>query len=79
MYEHINKSIMDKLYLASLIAMTTLLSFSTSGKEVTLWSLGEKDNSGAEFALAPDKFRDFIEHDFGYEDKYFIIDRKSVV
>lgn len=78
MYEHINKSIMNKLYLASLIAMTTLSSFSTSGKEVTLWSLGEKDNSGAEFALAPDKFRDFIEHDFGYEDKYFIIGKSDI-
>lgn len=62
---------MNKLYFASLITLTALSSLSSWGKDVTLWSLGQKDGTGAEFALAPDKFRDFIEHDFGYEDKFF--------
>lgn len=28
---------------------------------------------GVEFALAPDRFRDFLANDFGYEDKYFLV------
>ena len=38
----------------------------------TLWTIGEKDGRSSEFALAPEGYKDFIEHDFGYEDKYFI-------
>ncbi|MGN1232835.1 MAG: GH92 family glycosyl hydrolase [Candidatus Cryptobacteroides sp.] len=55
----------------------TLLLFSpgidaSASQEATLWSIGKQDGKSAEFALAPDKYRDFIENDFGYEDKYFI-------
>lgn len=39
----------------------------------TVWSIGTADRSGAEFALAPDRFRDFLEADFGYEDKFFLV------
>ncbi len=39
----------------------------------TVWSIGEKDNSAAEFALAPDKYADFLKNDFGWEDRYYII------
>ena len=38
-----------------------------------VWSIGEADRSAAEFALAPDRFRDFLEADFGYEDKFYLI------
>src|SRR5262245_19299066 len=43
----------------------------------TIWKIGKADNSANEFALAPDKFRDFVKHDFGYEDKYFLIGRSK--
>jgi predicted alpha-1,2-mannosidase len=39
----------------------------------TLWSVGKADHSANEFALAPNGFKDFVGHDFGYEDKYFLI------
>ena len=39
----------------------------------TIWSIGIKNNSAAEFALAPNKYKDFLKHDFGWEDKYFLI------
>lgn len=38
-----------------------------------IWSIGVKDQTGAEFALAPDGFERFIGEDFGFEDKYYII------
>ena len=39
----------------------------------TIWQIGKADKSPGEFALAPGKFRDFVAHDFGYEDKFFLI------
>ncbi|WP_240312773.1 GH92 family glycosyl hydrolase [Flavihumibacter solisilvae] len=38
-----------------------------------LWTIGTADNASKEFALAPDKFRNFVGQDFGYEDKFFLI------
>ncbi|HEY4154111.1 MAG TPA: glycoside hydrolase domain-containing protein, partial [Puia sp.] len=38
-----------------------------------IWSIGKADHSAAEFALAPDGFKDFVGHDFGYEDKFFLV------
>lgn len=39
----------------------------------TLWNIGVKNNSSAEFALAPDKYNEFLANDFGYEDRYFLV------
>lgn len=39
-----------------------------------IWTVGQTDQSAAEFALAPDRFRDFLAADFGYEDKFYLID-----
>lgn len=39
----------------------------------TVWSVGTADKSAAEFALAPDRFRDFLAADFGYEDKFYLV------
>ena len=39
----------------------------------TIWKIGKADQSSNEFALAPDKFKDFVEHDFGYEDRFYLI------
>lgn len=39
----------------------------------TIWRIGEKDGSPEGFALSPDGYKDFIERDFGYEDKFFAV------
>lgn len=41
-------------------------------KERTLWQIGTADYSTAEFALAPGNYKDFLKHDFGFEDRFFI-------
>jgi len=38
-----------------------------------IWQIGENDNSGAEFALSNNEYSGFIENDFGWEDKYFLV------
>ncbi|RNI38783.1 hypothetical protein EFY79_03745 [Hanamia caeni] len=53
-------------------AIFSLQSFAQSN-QTNIWSIGKADHSAAEFALAPGGFRDFVGHDFGYEDKYFLI------
>lgn len=49
------------------------LSCYSQQKQTTIWSIGKADHSASEFALAPAGFRNFVGHDFGYEDKYFLI------
>ena len=39
----------------------------------TVWSIGQPDGRASEFALAPDRFRDFLARDFGYEDKFYLV------
>ncbi len=38
-----------------------------------IWQIGQNDNKGDEFALAPNDYSRFIEKDFGWEDKFFLI------
>ncbi|RYU91636.1 hypothetical protein EWM62_06770 [Mucilaginibacter terrigena] len=42
-------------------------------KEKPVWNIGRTDNSGSEFALAPNGFKKFVGRDFGYEDKFFVV------
>lgn len=53
------------------ILVIFLQSCSTGNK--TIWQIGEANNSSAEFALAPNDYQNFIENDFGWEDRYFLI------
>jgi len=55
--------------------MVLLLSFFSekANAQNAIWKIGTADNTSNEFALAPNKFRDFIVSDFGYEDRFFLI------
>jgi predicted alpha-1,2-mannosidase len=43
-----------------------------------IWKIGEADNNAAEFALAPNDYKRFLEKDFGWEDRYFLIGKSDV-
>lgn len=43
-----------------------------------IWQIGIQDKSAGEFALAPDKYKEYIDNDFGWEDRYFLIGESSV-
>jgi predicted alpha-1,2-mannosidase len=49
-----------------------------SPENKVIWQIGENDNSGSEFALAPNEYAKFIEKDFGWEDKYFLIGTSDI-
>ena len=38
-----------------------------------VWQIGKRDSKSGEFALAPNKHTDFLKHDFGWEDRYYLI------
>jgi len=38
-----------------------------------LFEIGKADGSADEFALAPNGFADFVQRDFGYEDRFFLV------
>ncbi len=42
-----------------------------------VWQVGAKDGTGNEFALAPDGYAQFLNKDFGWEDKFFLIGRSN--
>lgn len=55
-----------------LITTGTLLA-QAKKQDKTLWQIGLADNSAAEFALAPSGHEHFLEKDFGWENKFYLI------
>jgi len=38
-----------------------------------VWEIGTRDSSSVEFALAPDRYEDFLKQDFGWENRFYLI------
>jgi predicted alpha-1,2-mannosidase len=57
----------------AVLAFTAVLCASCRTGSKTLWSIGKPDGTPNEFALAPDGFKDYLEADFGYEDRVYVI------
>lgn len=60
-----------KIYL--FIVLNALLWQSCIIENKILWQIGKADNSSSEFALAPNNYEKFIENDFGWEDKSYLV------
>ncbi|MCX2481522.1 GH92 family glycosyl hydrolase [Pedobacter sp. MC2016-15] len=42
-----------------------------------VWKIGERDGKTEEFALAPGNYQQFLAHDFGWEDRYYLVGKSS--
>ena len=42
-----------------------------------IWQIGNEDRSAAEFALAPNHYAQFLENDFGWEDRYYLVGKSN--
>ena len=62
---------MNKKKLISFFIVACCALYTMAAKVV--WQIGAADNSGAELALGPFEYKSFLAHDFGYEDRYFLI------
>ncbi|HLR00934.1 MAG TPA: GH92 family glycosyl hydrolase [Sphingobacterium sp.] len=63
---------MTKNSIVLFIAIIFCSFFHAKGDHI-IWKLGENDNNAKEFALAPDQYEKFVENDFGYEDRFFLV------
>jgi predicted alpha-1,2-mannosidase len=63
---------------ALLIALLCATFVPVMAQYKTIWSIGKADGSSADMALAPKGFAHFLDHDFGWEDRYFLIGFSSV-
>lgn len=59
--------------LPTIAAALYLLTTSIVAAQDILWQIGSDNQSGSEFALFPDEYAQFIDKDFGWEDRYFLI------
>jgi predicted alpha-1,2-mannosidase len=55
-----------------------LFTVSAFAQTRVIWSIGKSDNSAAEFAMAPANYTKFLEKDFGWEDRYFLVGHSQV-
>lgn len=64
-------------FLISCICLSVLTACSsTTGKQI-IWSIGTEDGSASEFSLAPDDYKNFLANDFGFEDRYYLINKST--
>ena len=61
----------------SLLTFLFLLSGLCAAPTKTVWQIGEKNHSASELALSPDKYKEFLANDFGWEDRFYIIGLSS--
>ena len=57
--------------------LLALFAFQANAQDHVVWNIGQSDNSTHEFALAPKDYGKFLEHDFGYEDRFFLVGRSD--
>jgi len=62
---------------ASIIALPFFALCTGEADGETIWTIGEPDQSAAEFALAPNLYKDFLNKDFGWEDRFYLIGRST--
>lgn len=51
---------------------------SCKSKNKIIWQIGNADNSSAEFSLAPNEYKRFLEKDFGWEDRFFLVGQSEI-
>ncbi len=65
-------------FIKLIIVVSSLIFCSLKAEKKVIWQIGDNNNSGIEFALSPNDYTRFIEKDFGWEDKYFLIGTSDV-
>jgi len=47
--------------------------FEANAQNKVIWQIGEADDKSDGMALAPSGYKDFLSHDFGWEDRFFLV------
>lgn len=65
------------IVLFPLIAGLFFTGLSAAAQDRIIWQIGQHDGSPGGMALAPGDYLQFVEHDFGYEDRFFLVGHSS--
>lgn len=60
-----------------LLLLVVVSSCSGNRESRIIWQIGQQDGTPSGFALAPDKYADFLNEDFGWEDRFFLIGQST--
>ncbi|MBJ6367448.1 GH92 family glycosyl hydrolase [Snuella sedimenti] len=56
------------------LLIAVVMSFTVGyAQNTTVWQIGKSDDSSAEFALANGEYSKFLEKDFGWEDRFYVV------
>lgn len=56
-----------------LVFLLSLMGASSYAQSKIIWEIGAADNQSTGMALAPSEYKRFLEHDFGWEDRYYLV------
>lgn len=65
---------MKRFYLSYLLLGLLLQACIQTDTNKVIWQIGQQDGNINEFALAPSRYKDFLQHDFGWEDRFYLVD-----
>ncbi|NEU08537.1 hypothetical protein GZH53_09470 [Flavihumibacter sp. R14] len=68
----ISKIVKIKTVICSALLLWCSVTFSYAQSKV-IWEIGASDNQSAGMALAPLDYKKFLEHDFGWEDRFYLV------
>lgn len=54
-----------------------IASCTTPEKGQQVWNIGVADTSAVDLALGPDRYKDFLANDFGFEDRYYLVGKSN--
>lgn len=66
------------LLLIIAICLTATITYAKQAPPHKIWAIGTENNSSSDFALGPKDFRQFLANDFGYEDKFYLINHSDI-
>ena len=74
-----NKIKIKRAFVAGILVAGAVISGPLlAAAQQTIWQIGKNDNKSDEMALAPSGYKDFLSHDFGWEDRYFLVGYSDV-
>ncbi len=58
---------------AAFTFLAACIGANVNGQSKTIWEIGASDNRSTGMAMAPSGYQKFLEHDFGWEDRYYLV------
>ncbi|MDR2138810.1 MAG: GH92 family glycosyl hydrolase [Tannerella sp.] len=59
--------------IALLLFVFAFASCQYESRTQVIWQIGTRDGRATEFALSPERYQDFLQYDFGWEDRFYLI------